>query len=309
LYLSFRRWLQSRGWPRKLVGLGPGLRRNNGPENLRTLEKPHIAFIGAGNMASSIIGGLLESGHSAQQISAADPYPESLARLRDLGAIRTFADNAGAVAGADVVILAVKPQVMAEACTSIARAAADCGALVISIAAGITIASMQARLGDRTAIVRCMPNTPALLGCGATGLYANDQVSAGQRELAANILAAVGITRWVASERDLDAVTALSGSGPAYFFLFMEAMIDAGIAQGLERETAEELAMQTALGAARMALENDVDLVELRRRVTSPGGTTEAAVEHFETGDLRGLVAGAMQAAADRADEMAREMG
>jgi pyrroline-5-carboxylate reductase len=273
------------------------------------LNTPNIAFVGAGNMASSIIGGLLESGHRAEQISAADPFPESLERLREIAPVRTFADNAGAVAGADVVILAVKPQVMAEACTSIADAVAENGALVISIAAGITIASLQARLGEGAAIVRCMPNTPALLGCGATGLYANDQVSAGQRSLAADILAAVGITRWVASEQALDAVTALSGSGPAYFFLFMEAMIDAGCAQGLERDTAEQLTLQTALGAARMALENEVDLVELRRRVTSPGGTTQAALEQFESGDLRGLVAGAMQAAADRADEMAREMG
>ena len=260
-------------------------------------------------MASSIIGGLLESGHPAERLSAADPFPESLTRLREMAPVATFADNAGAVAGADVVILAVKPQVMAEACSSISAAVAESGALVISIAAGITIASMQARLGEQAAIVRCMPNTPALLGCGATGLYANEKVSEQQRGFAEAILSAVGITRWVDTEQDLDAVTALSGSGPAYFFLFMEALIDAGTAQGLARETAEELAMQTALGAARMALENDVDLVELRRRVTSPGGTTQAAIENFEQQGLRTLVKDAMQAAADRADEMAREMG
>ena len=260
-------------------------------------------------MAGSIIGGLLESGHPAERVSAADPFPESLVRLREMAPVATFTENAGAVAGADVVILAVKPQVMAEACSSIAAAVAESGALVISIAAGITIASMQARLGEQAAIVRCMPNTPALLGCGATGLYANEKVSEQQRGFAEAILSAVGITRWVDTEQDLDAVTALSGSGPAYFFLFMEALIDAGTAQGLARETAEELAMQTALGAARMALENDVDLVELRRRVTSPGGTTQAAIENFEQQGLRTLVKDAMQAAADRADEMAREMG
>lgn len=260
-------------------------------------------------MASSIIGGLVESGHPPQRISAADPFPDSLERLRAIAPVNVCADNASAVAGADVVILAVKPQVMAEACESIAPAVAASEALVISIAAGVTIASMGSRLGQRTPIVRCMPNTPALLGCGATGLYANEQVSAEQRGFAEDILSAVGIVRWVASEQALDAVTALSGSGPAYFFLFMEAMIDAGCALGLEREAAGELAMQTALGAARMAVESEVDLVELRRRVTSPGGTTQAAIESFERQGLRAMIKEAMQAAADRADEMAREMG
>ena len=297
---------RSRRWS---VFLDSGLSRNDSLETLEILDTPHIAFVGAGNMASSIIGGLLESGHPAERISAADPFQESLERLRQVAPVNTFTDNAGAVAAADVVILAIKPQVMAEACASISRAVADSGALVISIAAGITIASMQARLGDGTAIVRCMPNTPALLGCGATGLFANEQVSSEQRGFADSILSAVGTTCWVDSEQALDAVTALSGSGPAYFFLFMEAMVDAGQALGLERATSEQLALQTALGAARMALENDVDLVELRRRVTSPGGTTQAAIESFEAQGLRTLVTDAMQAAADRADQMAREMG
>lgn len=260
-------------------------------------------------MASSIIGGLVESGHPAGQISAADPYPASLERLQQIAPVAVGSDNAAAVAAADVVILAVKPQVMAEATDSIAPAVQRNSALVISIAAGITIASMQARLGPQAAIVRCMPNTPALLGCGASGLYANEQVSARQREHAQAILSAVGRTWWVDAEGALDAVTALSGSGPAYFFLFMEAMIDAACELGLDRDTATGLAMQTGLGAARMALENDVDLVELRRRVTSPGGTTERAIERLEADRLREVVAGAIRAAADRAAEMAREMG
>ncbi len=273
------------------------------------MDAPHIAFIGAGNMAGSIIGGLLESGHPAGRISAADPFPDSLERLRELGPLHTCADNAEAAATADVIIMAVKPQVMAEATESISAAVAENAALVISIAAGVTVESMAARLGVGAAIVRCMPNTPALLGCGATGLYANAHVSEQQRRHAEAILAAVGMHCWVDTEQDLDAVTALSGSGPAYFFLFLEAMIDAAMAQGLPRVTATALAQQTALGAARMALEGDVELAELRRRVTSPGGTTQAAVEYFEAGNLRELVSGAMQAAADRADEMAREMG
>jgi pyrroline-5-carboxylate reductase len=273
------------------------------------VNPPHIAFIGAGNMASSIVGGLLESGHPPERISAADPFPGSLERLQQLGPLHTCSDNADAAAQADIIILAVKPQVMAEATDSIADAVRTNTALVISIAAGVTIASMASRLGDRAAIVRCMPNTPALLGCGASGLYGNPSVSAEQRTQAQSILDAVGITRWVDSEQALDAVTALSGSGPAYFFLFMEAMIDAGCELGLDRESATSLAMQTALGSARMALENDVDLVELRRRVTSPGGTTERAVQQFECDGLRETVARAMGAAADRAEEMARDMG
>jgi len=271
--------------------------------------QPRVAFVGAGNMATSIIGGLIESGHPAAHISAADPVVESLARLHELGPVTVHSDNAAAVAGADAVILAVKPQVMAEATASIAAAVNDNNAVVISIAAGVTIASMQSRLGDRAAIVRCMPNTPALLGCGASGLFANDNCSAEQRELAEQILSAVGITCWVKFEAELDAITALSGSGPAYFFLFMEAMIEAGEDLGLEREVATILAVQTGLGAARMARESDVDLAELRRRVTSPGGTTERAVQSIEQDGLRHTVARAMRAAADRAAEMARDLG
>ncbi|TDG15680.1 pyrroline-5-carboxylate reductase [Seongchinamella unica] len=272
------------------------------------MSTPTIAFIGAGNMATSIVGGLVEAGHPADHIRAADPFPESLERLQQVAPVHACTSNHEAAAGADVIILAVKPQVMAEVCTGISASLAT-DSLVISIAAGITINSMQSWLGNATAIVRCMPNTPALLGCGASGLFANEQVSEVQRRHAEQVLSAVGLLSWVPREKDLDAVTALSGSGPAYFFLFMEAMIDAGVAQGLDRGTATRLAQQTALGAARMALESDVDLIELRRRVTSPGGTTQAAVESFEAAGLRQLVSEAMQAAADRADEMAREMG
>jgi pyrroline-5-carboxylate reductase len=273
------------------------------------LKTPTIAFIGAGNMATSIVGGLVEAGHPADCIRAADPFPESIERLQQIAPVHVCSDNREAARGADVIILAVKPQVMAEVCRGIAEAVTATAPLVISIAAGITIDSMLTWLGRETAIVRCMPNTPALLGCGASGLFANANTSDQQRAYAEQVLSAVGILDWVPKERDLNAVTALSGSGPAYFFLFMEAMIDAGVAQGLDRETARKLAQQTGLGAARMALESDVDLVELRRRVTSPGGTTQAAIENFETAGLRKLVDDAMQAAADRADEMAKEMG
>lgn len=273
------------------------------------METPHIAFIGAGNMASSIIGGLVESGHPAQSISAADPYPPSLEKLCAIAPVRICDSNAEAVANADVVVLAVKPQVMGEATGSIAAAITTSGAVTISIAAGVTIASMQARLGDQAAIVRCMPNTPALLGCGASALYANEQATEQQRNYARDILCAVGIATWVPSEQALDAITALSGSGPAYFFLFMEAMITAGVNLGLDEETSSLMTIQTALGASRMAQENDLPLEELRRRVTSPGGTTQSAVESFQQNHLDSIVADAMEAAADRAAEMAREMG
>lgn len=272
-------------------------------------QAPHIAFVGGGNMAASMLGGLIESGHPAERISAADPFPDSLQRLRAIAPIAMFHDNAAAVSGADIIILAVKPQVMAEAANSIAPAVRTHEPLVISIAAGVTVASMQKRLGPKAAIVRCMPNTPALLGCGASGLFANDNCSARQREFAQQVLSAVGITCWVDKEQALDAITALSGSGPAYFFLLSEAMINAGIELGLNRETATMLTLQTGLGAARMALESDVDVMELRRRVTSPGGTTERAVQSFEQDGLRAIVARAINAANQRAAEMAREMG
>lgn len=272
-------------------------------------QAPHIAFVGAGNMAASMLGGLVESGHPAQRISAADPFPESLERLREIAPVAVYGDNAAAVKGADIIILAVKPQVMADAAQSIAATIRERRPLVISIAAGVTIASLQRRLGPEAAIVRCMPNTPALLGCSASGLFANERCSGEQREFAERVLSAVGITCWVAREQELDAITALSGSGPAYFFLLMEAMIAAGIELGLAPDTAARLTLQTGLGAARMALENTADVVELRRRVTSPGGTTERAIQSFEQDGLRAVVARAMQAANARSAEMAREMG
>jgi pyrroline-5-carboxylate reductase len=273
------------------------------------VKELEIAFIGAGNMASSIIGGLLEQGILAECMRAADPFPESLNRLQESTGIKTYTDNASAIRGADVVILAVKPQVMNQVLADIRESVAHQHALVISIAAGITIESMEKGLGEKTPIVRCMPNTPALLQAGATALYANQHARSDHSSAAERIMAAVGTTCWVDEEAKLDAVTALSGSGPAYFFLFMEAMTAAGAGMGLDEETSRTLAIQTGLGACRMADEGDVDLVELRRRVTSPGGTTQAAIESFEEQDLRGIIDTAMQAALERAREMAREMG
>lgn len=260
-------------------------------------------------MASSIIGGLVESGHPASKISASDPYPPSLEKLQAIAPVAVSDSNVEAVKGADVIILAVKPQVMAQACESIAEAIQASGAVAISIAAGITIDSLQRRLGSGAAVIRAMPNTPALVGCGASGLFASDQVSSTQKAYAEAILGAVGISAWVETEAELDAITALSGSGPAYFFMFIESMIKVGVELGLDKETASAMAKQTALGASRMALENDIDLGELRRRVTSPGGTTERAVASFEENGLEAVVREAMIACADRAKEMSQEMG
>lgn len=265
-----------------------------------------ITFIGGGNMANSIIGGLVAQGFAAQNIEVCDPLAESRARLEQSFGVRTSDNNGAAASDAGTVILAVKPQIMRTVCEELGASLGH-KPLIISIAAGIPLTKLSEWLGGELAIVRCMPNTPALVEAGASGLYANEHCSTEQREMAERILSSVGIVEWLEDEALIDAVTAVSGSGPAYFFLFMEAMIDAGIEQGLTRETATNLAIQTCLGAGLLAKNSDVDVAELRRRVSSPGGTTLKAIESFESNNLRSLVREAMQACADRAKEMADE--
>ncbi|MBP5150034.1 pyrroline-5-carboxylate reductase, partial [Pseudomonas protegens] len=221
--------------------------------------------------------------------------------------IQVFADNAEAIEGVDVIVLAVKPQAMKAVCQAL-RPSLKPQQLVVSIAAGITCSSMNSWLGAQP-IVRCMPNTPALLRQGVSGLYATAEVSAQQRQQAEELLSAVGIALWLDQEQQLDAVTAVSGSGPAYFFLLIEAMTAAGEKLGLPRETAAQLTLQTALGAAHMAVSSDVDAAELRRRVTSPAGTTEAAIKSFQAGGFEALVEKALGAAAHRSAEMAEQLG
>ena len=268
-----------------------------------------IGFIGGGNMASSIIGGLVASGVSASNIWASDPNADSLAKLREVAAVHTGSDNNALISQVNVVILAVKPQLMKVVALDIAAAVQTHQPLIITIAAGVASASLATWLGGSpAAIVRCMPNTPALVRSGATGLYANDQVSAAQRRQASTILEAVGLALWVDNEAQLDAVTAVSGSGPAYFFLVMEAMQAAGRDMGLSAEVAQQLTLQTALGAAKMAVASDVDVGELRRRVTSPKGTTERAINILEDGGLRQLFAHALDGARVRAEELAIEL-
>lgn len=274
------------------------------------MTSPQLAFIGGGNMASALIGGLVAKGFEAQQIIASDVLPESLERLRTVAPVRTTSDNEAAIATADVVVLAVKPQVMKQVLEPLAASLQRRRPLIISIAAGIEIRSIEQWTGQPALpIVRCMPNTPALVQLGATGLYANPAVNAAQRELAEKILSAVGIALWLGEEGQLDAVTAVSGSGPAYFFLVMEAMQAAGERLGLAPDVARTLTLQTALGAARMALDSDVDAAELRRRVTSPKGTTERAIASFEQDDLRGIFERALTACRDRSQELATELG
>lgn len=272
------------------------------------MNRPKIAFIGAGNMAKAIIGGLVEEGFLRADISASGPRMENLSTVANEFGIAVSTDNAATAAKADVVILAVKPQVLKEVALSLKSALVH-KPLIISVAAGITTKSLGQWLGEDQAIVRCMPNTPSQLRAGASGLYANALVSSAQRSQANTILGAVGIVQWLDEEHLLNAVTAVSGSGPAYFFLMMEAMIEAGEKMGLSRNCATELTLQTALGAAMLAKESNVDVAELRRRVTSPRGTTEQAILSFEKDDIRAIYQRAMEACSHRADELSQLLG
>ncbi|MBU6476879.1 MAG: pyrroline-5-carboxylate reductase [Xanthomonadaceae bacterium] len=267
-----------------------------------------IAFIGGGNMARSLIGAQLARGVPPAAITVAEPRAEARGALAREFAVPTFSDNPAAVAGADCVVLAVKPQVMRAVCTALAGPLRGANPLVISIAAGVRIAQIERLLGDTHAIVRCMPNTPALVGAGAAGLCANRHVDAGQRALAERLLDAAGIVRWIDDEAQMDTVTALSGSGPAYFFLLVEAMEDAAVQLGLPRDTARALAAQTCLGAGHMLADGTETATELRKRVTSPHGTTAAALDTFEQGGFRALVERALDAAKRRGAEMSAEM-
>lgn len=272
------------------------------------MSTSRIAFIGAGNMAKAIIGGLVAEGYSRNRIIAAGPRLAALEKVQQEFAIGITTDNNVAAQGADVVVLAVKPQMLKEVCLAL-RASLAHQPLIISVAAGITTESLANWLGAGQAIVRCMPNTPSQMRAGASGLFANAQVSDEQKSIANAILGAVGVVQWLDDEPLINSVTAVSGSGPAYFFLFMEAMIDAGEKLGLSRDCAAELTVQTALGAAMLAKASDCDVAELRRRVTSPNGTTERAINSFEQDQLRTSVLNAMTACSNRAVELSELLG
>lgn len=266
--------------------------------------QPTIAFIGGGNMAAALIGGLLASGHSASHIRVAEPFAERADWLRRQFAVAVKSSAAEIVHGSQALVLAVKPQQMAEALSGLKL---DKGATVVSIAAGIRIDSLRKMLGDEVYLVRTMPNTPALYQKGITGLYAAPGTPDTARDLADTIIKAAGQTRWLANEADIDAVTAVSGSGPAYFFLLTEVMREAGVKLGLDEETAAALAQQTFIGAAEMAAKTGIDVSTLRAQVTSKGGTTEAAIKALESAGIRAIFERALSDAANRGRELGEQ--
>ncbi len=268
---------------------------------------PAIAFIGGGNMARSLIGGLLQAGAAPADIHVAEPVTALRDALRSDFGVQVHADAAAAAREAGTWVLAVKPQVMREVCEGLAALARERQPLVVSIAAGITGRQIARWLGGNVAVVRTMPNTPALLGAGVTGLHANAAVSVAQRRVADALLASAGERVWVEDEALMDAVTGVSGSGPAYVFLLAESLQAAGEAEGLPADAARRLAVQTLLGAARMLVHDDTPAAELRRRVTSPNGTTQAAIESFERDGFREIVARAVHAARVRGAELAAD--
>lgn len=270
------------------------------------MEQRNIAFIGAGNMARSLISGLITAGFPGSKIHATDIDAMKAQELGKEFGITGSNDNVAAVKNADVIVLAVKPQFMTEMLAQLAPVIGDFGnKLFISIAAGVSVARLQDLLNGHQNIVRCMPNTPSLIGIGMTGLFAPAVVNATDRQFAQDMLQAVGKTLWVNDEADINVVTAASGSGPAYFFLFMQYMVEEAQRMGFSTEAARQLVQETALGAAQMVIANpETELATLRAQVTSKGGTTAAAINAFEEGKLADLVSVAMQAAQHRAEEM-----
>lgn len=267
------------------------------------------AFIGGGNMGGALVRGLIARGLDPQRISVGEAHEPRRAELAGQLGVRVTADNRDAVKGADVVVLAVKPQDMAGTVLPLAEIFAARPPLLLSIAAGIRVEAIAGWSGAAVPVVRAMPNRPALNNAGATAMYAPGSLSAAHRALAEQVLGAVGTTVWVSREDALDVVTALSGSGPAYFFLLAELMTDAAVNLGLERDSARELAIQTLFGSGRMARDSDGDLARLRAEVTSKGGTTEAALHAFDAANLRGIVAAALEAATQRGRDMAQAFG
>jgi len=278
------------------------------PDRSPLTHHTRIAFIGGGNMARSLIGGLIRAGTFRTALTVGEPNAELASALAHDFGVAAGPDNAVAVEGAAAWVLAVKPQVMKAVCEPLRDLAGAGKPLVISIAAGIRTEQIERWLGGNAAIVRCMPNTPALIGAGAIGLYSNARVSAEQHALAERILSTAGATAWIDDEALMDTVTALSGSGPAYFFLLVEALENAAVAQGLARDTARALAVQTCLGAGRMLCEDGATPAELRQRVTSAGGTTQAALDSFAASGFSTIVARAVAAATLRGRELSEHV-
>ena len=270
--------------------------------------QPTIAFIGAGNMSRAIFGGMIKNGYSADKITATGRNIDKLADLAAQG-INVTTDNALAIKNSQVVVLGVKPQMMQAVCEPLAAICQAQQPLIISVAAGISAQSIETWLGGNLAVVRCMPNTPSLVQEGASALCANERVNQAQKDIAQQVITNTGLALWVDNEAQLNVVTALSGSGPAYFFLLMESMIDAAVSQGLTRETATQLALQTARGAAIIAHEEEDSPAQLRRKITSPKGTTEQAILSFQGAGFADMIKTGMQANIDRSEQLAIELG
>jgi len=269
---------------------------------MEELMQDRVTFLGAGNIARAIMGGMLKQGIPAENLFAADPSADQLASLAP--GVTGFSDNLAAIEHADIVVLAVKPNTIAQLCTTLSTVIQD--RLVISVAAGIQIETLQKGLGNGVPIIRCMPNTPALVQAGMTGLFATSDVTTAQKQSAQNILSAIGQVEWFEDENDLDTVTAVSGSGPAYFFLIIEAMEAAAVDLGLSPEVAHKLVTQTALGAALMAQQADDPVSLLRKNVTSPGGTTAAAINSLLNDQVPEIFTRAIAAAHQRSIELAK---
>jgi pyrroline-5-carboxylate reductase len=273
------------------------------------MSNKHLAILGGGNMGRALIGGMLRRGTRPEHITVGESSPAAREALSADFGVQSTADNAAAVEPASVIVLAVKPQIAGTVLAPLQPALQRARPVVISIAAGIRLAALESWCGAGVPVIRAMPNRPALVGAGATGLFAPASVAAAHREVAERVMQAVGEVIWVAAEDDLDVVTALSGSGPAYFFLLAELLTQGAIDLGLEPEAARRLAIATLHGAGQLAHSGDGDLARMRAEVTSKGGTTEAAVKAFEAADLRGSVARALAAAVRRSRELAAQFG
>ena len=268
-----------------------------------------LTVLGGGNMGRALIGGLLRHGMRPEQIAVGEGHEAARASLSQELGIAATADNAAAIRKANLVVVAVKPQDVGSVLTPLAAELQQRRPVILSVAAGVRIRALQSWCGAGVPVIRAMPNRPALVGAGATGLFAPDEVDASRRAMAAQIMQSVGEVVWVATEDALDVVTALSGSGPAYFFLLAEAMAQAGVDLGLPADTAQRLAIATLHGAGLLAQGSDGDLARLRTEVTSKGGTTEAALRILQTAGFNELIGRAVAGATHRSRELAAQAG
>ncbi|NNM59886.1 MAG: pyrroline-5-carboxylate reductase [Legionellales bacterium] len=269
-------------------------------------DRPVIAFIGAGNMAFSLITGLIQQGYPANRLWATNPSIAKLHRLQKHWGLHISTDNMEAATQADVIALTIKPSVVTRVCHELSETLKQRNCLIISSAVGVTTETMQKALGYQHPIVRAMPNTPVAVGAGVTGLYANLHVNEPEKEFTESLFRSVGTVQWVLHERDLNVITAISGSGPAYFLYFMEALEEAALSQGLSKDVAHLLTVQTALGAAKLALTSEQTFSELREKISPPNGTTEAAMKVMEYGRITDTIVDAAKAAYARAEALSK---